>query len=446
MIIATEPDTFGEMTESGGRVRFQFNERISETVADGDLSSAVTVSPLTGAVRVSHGRTSLSVSLEGGFQPGLLYRVTLLPVVSDLFGNRMRDAFELVFSTGGQVALTSTLAGEAWDRLTGRGLGGATVQAVGSDSLFHVARADDSGVFAFRYLPAGDFVVTAFQDQDRDRRLGPREASGSVPISVAAGDTLVVEIPLLAPDTTPAVAIGARSLDSVTVVIDFDDYLDPASSSDQIGIRITREDGEAPLVTRLYHEIEYARYVDQIADSFARLDSLDAADRAAQEQAAADSAAALADTLAPPPPTADSVDAGAGPADTAQVAVDPGGATGAAVDAGAPAARPVPARLQGAPTQARPGRTPPGRRLVGVLDRPLVEGTFEIRVTSVVNISGLLGGGGDVTLEYTPPPPPPPPDSAQAADSVPPNGDATDAGPAAGPGQPAPADTLGFRP
>ena len=93
------------------------------------------------------------MSLEGGFQPDLLYRVTLLPIVSDMFGNPMRDAFELVFSTGGAPASTGTVAGEVWDRVSGQGVNGATVQAIGSDSLVHVARADNQGVFALRYLP-----------------------------------------------------------------------------------------------------------------------------------------------------------------------------------------------------------------------------------------------------------------------------------------------------
>jgi len=380
-VIRTEPDTFATMTDLNGRVRFYFDERISEQVPEGDFAAAVTVSPVTGEVRASHGRSTITVWLEGGFRPGLVYRVTLLPVVSDLFGNRMRQAFEVVFSTGGDAPTTATLAGEIWDRVSGRSVNGAIVHAVGADSLVHVARTDDQGVFAFRYLPAGDFVVTGFQDQDRDRAVGPRESQGSMPASLAAGDTLLLDIPLLAPDTTAAVAGIGRALDSLTIVVEFDDFLDPGASSDQISVQLTREGGPAPLVARVFHEPEYQRYVAQIADSFARIDSIAAAEAAAAALAIGPDSVTDSVTVAPP----DSVDAG--------VAAEP---------------RPIPPRLTGSPA-LQPGssaRARPGRRIVGRLDGPLESGVeYQLRVTAVVNVNGLPGGGGDVTLTYAPPPP-----------------------------------------
>jgi hypothetical protein len=381
VVVRTDPVTSGEMTDVDGRVQFYFDERISESVQSGDLASAVLVSPMTSEVRASHGRSSISVWLEGGFRPGLVYRVTLLPVVSDLFGNTTTQPFEVVFSTGGDEGPTATLAGEVWDRVTGQGVNGAVVQAVGSDSLVHVAVTDRRGVFAFRYLPAGDFVVTGFQDQNRDRQPSARESSGSVPASLAAGDTLVVEIPVLAPDSTPAVPTRALSLDSMTVVVEFDDYLDPNASADQIGVRLTREDGDAPLVTRLMHEQAYGRYVDQVADSFARLDSIDAA-----------AAAATAPQVALPDSATDSL----------SVTLAPPAAT-------EPARRALPPRLTGAagPRAPASGRTRPARRIVGLLDGPLQPDVeYQLRVTSVVNINGLPDGGGELTLTYAPPAPP----------------------------------------
>jgi len=400
VVVRTEPESFSTMTDPDGRVRFFFDERISENIGDGDVQSAVTVSPLTGEVRVSRSGNSIAVQLEGGFRPGLVYRVTLLPVVSDLFGNRTTQPFEVVFSTGGNPDATATLAGEVWDRLSTQGVNGAVVQAVGSDSLVNVALADRQGVFAFRYLPAGDFVVTAYQDNDRNRRVGEREPQGSVSASLVAGDTALVEIPILAPDTTPAVPGGARALDSVTIVVEFDDFLDPSASADQVGVRLTREDGEAPLVTRLMHEREYEQYVDQVADSFARLDSIDAE----AAQAAAQPPDSATDTLA-------------------VVAPPPGDSAGQALPA-APARprRATPTRLTGSTgNRAAPtGRSRPARRLVGLLDGPLVpEVEYRLRVTSVVNINGLGGGGGEVTLVYEPPPPPPAPDSAQVEPALP---------------------------
>jgi hypothetical protein len=432
VVVRTDPDTYAVMLELDGRVRFHFDERISETVGTGDIQSAVTVSPMTGDVRVSHSGTAMSVSIDGGFRPGLVYRVTLQPVVSDLFGNRMAQAFEVVFSTGGDLAATATLAGEVWDRLSGRGVNGATVHALGTDSLVHVARTDEQGVFALRYLPVGDFVLTGFQDQDRDQEAGEREAQGAVLESLVSGDTVLVAISVLVPDTTPAMPGGVTALDSVTIVVQFDDFLDPASSSDQIGLRLTRDGGEAPLATRLFHEGAYTQYVDQIADSFARLDSMAIA---AQAAAAADS---LLDSLAAPSDSslATSSDSSAISPPDSQVVASPGSIVGAS----AAELRPMPPRLSGPPVPAAtPGRTLPGRRIVGVLDGPLQSGVeYQLRVTDVININGLPNGGGDVAVLYEPP----------APDTVPPDR-------AGDPGGPADAgvtdslavtDTLGRRP
>jgi hypothetical protein len=252
------------------------------------------------------------------------------------------------------------------------------VQAVGSDSLVHVARTDAQGVFAFRYLPAGVFALTGYVDANRDREVSPREARGTTAADVAVGDTIVLDIPVLEPDTTPAVPGVARALDSLTIVIEFDDFLDPASSSDGIGVELTLADGEAPVVTRLFHEGAYLTFVEQVTDSFARLDSADAA----AARAAAPVTDSLADSLVAQTPAPDPVPS--------------------------VPLRALPPRLVGTTVgpAAVPGRTRPGRRIVGQLDRPLEnEVEYEVRVTAVVNLNGLPGGGGEVTITYVPPPP-----------------------------------------
>jgi hypothetical protein len=219
-------------------------------------------------------------------------------------------------------------------------------------------------------------------------------------VSMAPGDTVVVDLPVLAPDSTPAIATTASALDSTWIAVQFDDFLDPDASADQIGVRLTREGGDALVVSRLFHERAYERYVDQVEDSFARLDSIEAV----QAAEAAAAAAAAADTL---------FDSPAAAPDTA------GADTLVADTLPEPEPRPIPPRLTGQTgAQAAPaGRSRPGRRIVGQLDGLLEPGVeYQVRVTDVVNINGLPGGGGDVTLTYEPPPPPAP-DSAAAPDA-----------------------------
>ena len=410
------------MTDLDRRIRFHFDERISESVAGSSLEDAVTVSPVSGEVDVSHDSRTLSVRIDRGLRTGVVYRVTLLPVVRDLFGNQLRDPFELVFSTGGDPAPT-TVAGEVWDRITGQGLEGALVHAVGPDSLVHVARTDDQGIFALRYLPAGDLLLTGFEDADRDSEVDAREVKGYLAASVALGDTLIVDVPVLPPDTTPAVLGRVTALDSTTVVLELDDYVDPASDASEVRVELSRDGVPGPTVSRLFHEPAYGEYVQRVSDS------LSAA--APAGPAGGGPRGGPPDTLGPDVATPDTLPAAAppdtltptgAPADTAVVTPGvPPGAAGQAAGAAPQGPRPLPGPRGGGGQRASalpPGRVLPGRRIVALLEEPLEVGVeYQVQVGSVVNINGLEGGGGEATLLLEAAPPPPPADTTAVPDS-----------------------------
>lgn len=425
VVVATEPDTFAVVEDFQGPVRFLFDERISERVAGGSLNDAVLVSPSTGTVRVDHGRQGLEVSVAGGFQPGRVYRVTLLPVVRDLFNNEMVYPFELVFSTGAELVPT-VVAGRIWDRITGEGAEGLEVRAVSADSTVHVARSDSGGIYALRYLPAERYRLVAFQDRNGNGELDGMEQQGQRPLLVGAGDTLLIDVAVLEPDTTPARVTGAELLDSVTLVIRFDDYLDPEASLETLGVSLRADslDGGDIGVRRIFHEHEYAAYVEQIADSFARLDSLEAAERARQRQAAAARDPSEGEA-AQTPDSAQSPDTTRAP-DTAQ----------AEPEAEAAPPRPVrrpPPRLEGARTPARgapgglsrpgqarqarrPGEALPAQRIVALLEEPpVMNASYQLVVTGVRNINELPLGGGEAAVVRSPPPDTASADSAEAA-------------------------------
>jgi hypothetical protein len=416
-VVVTRPDSFDVGPGFDGPVRFEFDERISESAANGLLDDAVTVSPRTGDVSVSHGRSSLSIEVDGGFRPGLVYRVTLLPVVRDLFGNQLRDPFELVFSTGGE-GVETTLAGDVWDRVTGRGLAQASLHALGEDSLVHVAATDEEGIFAFRYLPAGAFQVVAFVDQNRDGELDENETQGMRDVVAASGDTVLIDLPVLDPDTTPAILMRAEMLDSVTLALEFDDYLEPSASLADVGILLESDSIAPPSVVRLLHEHEYVDFAEAVADSFARLDSIDDATRQPEPAVQADTTAA------------DSVDI----PDSTEVSQ--------ALDTIPEASDTVPAlpgrqgpprlnRARGSETAAFGRPVLPGNRIVAFLGEdpgPGVE--LRLTVSGVVNLNGLPGGGGETTLLT----------QAPAMDSVAPDG-VPEAVPDAVPADPLP-DTL----
>jgi len=463
VVISTFPNALDTLEDLTASVRFDFDERISERASGGQLDGAISVSPRVGDVKVKHGRSSLSLEVEDGFQAGIVYRVTLQPIVMDLFGNTLTDAFELVFSTGGDPVPT-TLAGQVWDRTSGQGVDAAIVLAVDTDGLTHESVTDREGIFAFRYLSAGSLQITAFDDVNRDGEVDSTEVQGAIMASVAVGDTLLIDVAVLEPDTSAAVVVSASPLDSITIFVEFDDLLDSEASIDVADMGISREDGAAPSIVRLFYEADYAAYVDAVSDSFARLDSIDAASAAAEAAAEAALAAARADSLAAAdsatlpdsvsatldsastlpdsasttpdsasttpdsiPATSDSIRVGEeepptpepvleAPEDTVVVSPnDPRSGTGAGAGQQAQNARTSrvpPTRLDPLPGP-RPGPTAderrvlPGRRVVAKLSEPLVlDVEYEVELSSMVNINGLAGGGGIATLVRESPPPP----------------------------------------
>ena len=96
-VVETVPDTFEVLAAFDGEVQIVFDERISERGVRGTLDGAVIISPESGEVRVRHSSRALRVTMAGGFQPDEVYRVTVLPLVQDLFRNEMADAFEFIF-------------------------------------------------------------------------------------------------------------------------------------------------------------------------------------------------------------------------------------------------------------------------------------------------------------------------------------------------------------
>lgn len=408
VVITTSPAPFAVVEELDGGVRFEFDERISERVSGGTLESAVTVSPVVGEVRVKHSRRALTVEMEGGFVPGVVYRVTLQPVVSDMFGNQITDPFELVFSTGPEPVPT-TVAGEVWDRTTGNAMPDAVVLAEGEEGLVHQARTGRDGIFAFRYVEAGGLLLTAFEDRNRNAEADTAETQGSIFAELSVGDTLLVDISVLEQDTTQAILADSEALDSVTVVLDFDDFLDTELDPEGLSPTIVGPDGALEVV-RVFQEAGYEAWVEEVSDSLAVLDSIDAANAPppvipppVEQGDPADTLAA--DTAAGTPPT-DTL--GAGPVG-ASLPSDPAVVIDPAARGGRPTTRPRPAQLTSR-TGENPGptidgrRVLPGRRLVITLSEPVEYDTeYVVTIGDIVNINGLPGGGGVDTLVYAAP-------------------------------------------
>ena len=367
-VLETFPDTFAVVPAFIEDIRIVFDERISESGAQGTLDQAVTISPESGEVTVRHSSRALRVRMEGGFLPDEVYRVTVQPVVRDLFGNSLVDPFEFVFSTGAEMTPT-VLAGSIVDRITDEPIEGARVIAraepppgveASDDQVVptHVALTDERGIYALRYVPAGGYEITAFLDQDRSGRPSNRE-----PIETGRGvlnpaDTVLMNFALLVPDTTPAVLASVDVVDSLTLAVDFDDFLDPMSSLTGVSASLGPDSlGPAEVVT-IMHERDYLERQDAIQDFSYVADSI----RFEEQQQQIESLLSAGDSVA-----ASEIEA----------------------DSRAPVRR---AQSSAAVLQARD--LPKQVLYLLLADTLATDRTYELAVQGVTNINGIPDGGG----------------------------------------------------
>lgn len=352
-VVGTTPEPLSIIEPTDDPVVFRFDATLSE---QGIADAIALISPRTGDARVERDGSVLRIFIEGGWRPGLVYRVVVLPGVQDRFRNQRRTPAELVFSTGPEIP-SGAIAGLVLDRITGNPAQDVVVEGrIRGDTLAFLTVPDSGAFFALQYLPTGAWQVRAFQDRNRNRELDEGEASGESPLLPLnrANDTLTTVLQVVPFDTVAPRVQSARVVDSLQVRVTTDDYLDPSAEIELV---------EAELYT-LPDTVEVEGTI-RILSPMA-FDSLEAA------------AAAAADTVPP---------------DSAQ------------------AAEPQlpPRRSQAADPDAEPR---PYQEFVVIPPVPLVPGTrYELRLEGLTNISGRSGGGGSVTFEVPERPPPTPPDT-----------------------------------
>ncbi|HEV8176393.1 MAG TPA: Ig-like domain-containing protein, partial [Gemmatimonadales bacterium] len=153
-LLATRPDSFVRLTPFKGAAEFQFDEVVSEGGSPnrgegtGGLERLVILSPSNRVPEVRWRRNRITVRPREGWRPNRIYRVELLPGVSDLRSNQSEQGGVVTFSTGPARPQT-TLEGKVLDWSTGRPVPAALVVAsLLPDSLPYRGVADSSGSFS----------------------------------------------------------------------------------------------------------------------------------------------------------------------------------------------------------------------------------------------------------------------------------------------------------
>ncbi|HEU5041763.1 MAG TPA: Ig-like domain-containing protein [Gemmatimonadales bacterium] len=233
-IIATAPDSLARLPDFDGEVEFRFDEVVSEGGAasqgtgTGDLERLVVLSPSTRVPEVRWRRSRITVRPDEGWQPGRVYRVELLPGVTDLRRNRSGQGAIVTFTTGAAVP-DSRLEGLVVDWTTSRPAANALVVAtLLPDSLPYRAVTDSVGRFALGPLPAGEYIVSGVIDQNRNRRADGREAFDTARVRAARGPAAVGELWTFVHDTVPPRITTITSRDSLSATIELSQPLAPA--------------------------------------------------------------------------------------------------------------------------------------------------------------------------------------------------------------------------
>lgn len=360
LLVAVRPDTFSRLPGFKGSAEFQFDEVISEGGApnqgsgNGDLEKLIILSPSVRVPKVSWGRTRIAVRPAEGWKADRVYRVELLPGVTDLRRNRSLRGAVLTFTTGAPLPAT-TIEGTVVDWTTSRPAPNALVEALlMPDSLPYRALADSSGHISFGPLPAGDYVVRGVIDENRNGHADAREAYDSV--RLAPGKTKAGELWAFVHDTTPIRIRGVTVGDSVSAIIDLTQSLDPRQrlTAGQAAVRLLPDSSAVRVASLLPKPLDDSLHMR--APAGGRPDST-AKDSARADSSRADSSRA---------PRRGLVEVEEAPA------------------AGGPRGR---AELQ--PLTTRP---PLSDKLVVRVSRPWTQGAkYEVEIRGLRNVTGVAG-------------------------------------------------------
>ncbi len=371
-LIATVPDSMAQLPGYHGDVEFRFDEVISEGstpntgTGTGDLEKLVLLSPTTRVPDVNWRRSRITVRPSEGWHADRVYRVELLPGVTDLRRNRSDEGKVVTFSTGGPPPST-TLQGTIVDWTSARPAAAALVVALLlPDSLPYRALADSSGHFTLGPLPAADYVVSGVLDQNGNHVADFREAFDSV--RLARGRTDAGELWAFVHDTTPPRIRTVTVQDSVSATIELSQPTDPRTrlAPGSAIVALLPDSSRIPVVSLLPKSVD---------------DSLHAA------------ATTKADTLRPDSVLADTLQADTTPAPRRGVGM----------------------RAQAVQNQPLTSRPPLADRLVVRVGRPWRPGAkYAVTLRGLRNVTGVAADAAGTLVV----PERPAPDSTAAADSL----------------------------
>ena len=276
-VLRITPDT-NSVNVKPDNVSVYFEEDINDRgSAEQEIDRYFLLSPSDGAPKVSWHRSRIDIRPRHGFQPNVGYTVTLLPGLSDLRSNRMKQGRTIVFSTGPTIPPYS-ISGIVFDWANERPASQAFIEALvpGPDSIRYLAQTDSTGHFTIATLPQGSYLVRAIMDQNSNRSLDRNEAFDTARVSTPYSGTLQLLAALR--DTLPSRILTVAMVDSLTIDATFDRSLDPTVNLPASAFRLVGPDS-TPVAILSAMSPRQIRVADSLSqrvreDSVRRADSL----------------------------------------------------------------------------------------------------------------------------------------------------------------------------
>lgn len=404
VILAVRPDSGVIIPGIHGDAVIQFDDVIDEmpTTTGTGLSNLILLSPVAGPVDVSWHRRAIYIHPKEGWKPGRVYHLELLPGVADLRRNITKTGRTVIFSTGPALPHAS-LSGLAVMWVEQRPLVHGVIRAVlKPDTIGYLAVTDSAGAFHLNDIPAGQYVVYAIDDQNKNHAQDRREAYDSS--TVTLDSSAATNLWAFTHDTVGPRSKGSEPIDSLSVRVEFTQALDVTDRIDTSRVRLLQMP-DSILVP-----------VSAVLTPAAN-DSLVAKLRAAE-----DSARKAADTTHAPAPSDSAmkvvVPPGARRDTTARPAVSPSAAAQRAPAAPGDSARARAASAARVDTSAAKRllltRPVPLDRMVVRVNTPLVPKTkYVMRIKGVRNLNGATGDVLAIFETKEPPKPKPASDSTR---------------------------------
>lgn len=233
--VVPSPDSTG--VDRGSRITVTFSESVRRPEAERLLR----LNPSAGRLFFEWQGRMVTIRPSDSLRADITYRLSLEPGLSDMHKVKAVTGYESWFSTGAQFS-PGRITGQVLhrDSLVIGALVSATLTA--DTSVVFDCRSDSSGRYSLPYLPFGRYHIRVFHDRNRNSRFDyTRDESADSLVDVTA-EPLETVLRLSLADTTSPVLLTVSVIDSLSLNLAFDDYLDSLALFDTDAFTLRESD------------------------------------------------------------------------------------------------------------------------------------------------------------------------------------------------------------